>query len=224
VGYLDWRTTAGLRTATDYYKEPMLSDETIFNDEDSQDGPGGSQGTVGPAGAGADEVTPRPRSPLHWLIGAHWLGRWRTPLAIRVWRYGAGSVLAYVTSVVVLFICLNWVHWGAITSTVVAFLAGAVPNWILNRRWAWEKRGRDGFAKETTLYVTVSIVALIASSAADKATALATTHMSDTARSLIVTVVYMFVTVVLTGLKYLAYDRIVFVDRGARAAPATRSR
>jgi len=163
-------------------------------------------------------------SPWHWLVGAHWLGRWRTPLAVRVWRYGAGSIVAFITSGVVLFVCLSWFELGAITSTVIAFFAGAIPNWILNRRWAWEKRGREGIAKETTLYVIVSAIALVASSAADKFTAVEAAHLqNELAKSLLVTFAYLFSVVVLTGLKYVAYDRIVFVDRsGPRRARDSR--
>ena len=97
-----------------------------------------------------------------------------------------------------------------------------MPNWILNRRWAWEKRGREGVARESALYVMVSIVSLVASSAATKATALAVVHTSHTARDLLVTFSYTASVVVLSGLKYLVYDRFVFVDRRrARAQAAT---
>jgi putative flippase GtrA len=175
-------------------------------------------------GAADGDVTARPRSPVHWLIGAHWLGRWRTPLAVRLWRYGAGSVVAFATSTVVLFVCLSLFDMGAITSTVIAFLAGAIPNWVLNRRWAWERRGRDGVVKETTLYVIVSVVALVASSAADKFTAVETAQLhNDLVKNVLVTVSYMFSVVVLTGLKYVAYDRLVFVDRRG-SGPALHSR
>ena len=161
-------------------------------------------------------------SPVHWLVGAHWLGRWRTPVAVRLWRYGAGSVVAFATSAVVLFVCLSWFRLGAITSTIIAFLAGAIPNWLLNRRWAWEKRGRDGVFKETTLYVIVSVVALVASSAADKFTAVQASQLSShIEKDLLVTFSYMFSVVVLSGLKYVAYDRFVFVDRNSRAQVPT---
>jgi putative flippase GtrA len=161
-----------------------------------------------------DPAVGPPSSPVHWVIGAHWLGRWRSPLAVRIWRYGAGSVVAFATSTVVLFVCLSLFKWGAITSTVVAFLAGAIPNWVLNRRWAWERRGREGVVKETTLYVIVSVVALVASAATDKITAVETAGLhNDLVKSVLVTMAYMFSVVVLTGLKYIAYDRFVFVDR-----------
>jgi putative flippase GtrA len=181
-------------------------------DTDVLDGNGDDPADGGAAGA---------RSPLHWLVGAHWLGRWRTPVALRMWRYGAGSVVAFITSVVVLFVCLNWFGLGAISSTVIAFFAGAVPNWLLNRRWAWQRRGRDGVVTETTLYVIVSLVALGASTAVDKITAVEAGHLrNQLEKSVLVTFAYMFSVVVLTLLKYVAYDRLVFVDR----ATSRRSR
>ena len=163
----------------------------------------------------------RKHSLLYWLVDAHWLGRWRTPALLKLWRYGAGSVVAFVSSVVVYYAFFSWAHLGAIGSTWVAFVAGAVPNWVLNRRWAWEKRGREGVARESALYVLVSIVSLVASSAVTKATALAVVHTNRTARDLLVTFSYMASVVVLSVLKYLVYDRFVFVDkRRARAAGA----
>lgn len=171
---------------------------------------------------GAPGTPQRQHSLLRWLVDAHWLGHWRTPALLKLWRYGAGSVVAFVTSVVVYYVFFSFAHLGAIGSTWVAFVAGAVPNWILNRRWAWEKRGREGVAKESALYVLVSIVSLVASSAATKATALAVVHTSHTARDLLVTFSYMASVVVLSVLKYLVYDRFVFVDR-RRSGTATAS-
>ncbi len=188
--------------------EPLETTDAVGSVEMLDHGPGGADETEGSSG-------PAPAtSPFHWVLGAHWLGRWRTPVAVRLWRYGAGSVVAFATSTVVLFVCLTWAHFGAISATVIAFLAGAIPNWVLNRRWAWEKRGRNGMVKETTLYVIVSLTALVASSATDKFTAVEATHLhSNLEKDLLVTFAYMFSVVVLTGLKYVAYDRLVFADR-----------
>jgi putative flippase GtrA len=186
---------------------------------DGDDGAGPELGSAN--GAGAAGITHRKHSLVHWLVDAHWLGRWRTPALLKLWRYGAGSVVAFVSSVVVYYAFFSWAHLGAIGSTWVAFVAGAVPNWILNRRWAWEKRGREGVARESALYVMVSIVSLAASSAATKATALAAVHTSHTAKDLLVTFSYTASVIVLSGLKYLVYDRFVFVDRRrARAETA----
>ncbi|MGO9658351.1 MAG: GtrA family protein [Acidimicrobiales bacterium] len=154
-----------------------------------------------------------PRTVLHWLVDGHWLGRWRTPLLLKIWRYGAGSIVAFVTSGVAFYICIDWFGLGAITCSVIAFFAGAVPNWVLNRRWAWQKRGREGVGRETTLYVVVSLISLVASAIVTKLTALGTAHSGHMVKDVLVTLSYLFSVVVLSGLKYLAYDRFVFVDR-----------
>ncbi|MCL6091797.1 MAG: GtrA family protein [Actinobacteria bacterium] len=151
-----------------------------------------------------------------WLFDAHWLGQRRTPLLLRMWRYGAGSVVAFITSEVALAVCFSGFHAGATTSAVIAFFAGAVPNWILNRRWAWQKRGREGVGRETTLYFAVSVVNLVLSTAATKLTAELSTNSTQLARDLLVSASYTFSIVVLTVVKYFVYDRFVFVERGAR--------
>lgn len=155
-----------------------------------------------------------PRTVLHWLVDGHWLGRWRTPFLLRIWRYGAGSIVAFVTSGVAFYICIDWFGLGAITCSVIAFFAGAIPNWVLNRRWAWQKRGREGVGRETTLYVVVSLISLVASAAVTKLAAMASTGASHMTKDVLVTLSYLFSVIVLSGLKYLAYDRFVFVDRG----------
>jgi putative flippase GtrA len=153
--------------------------------------------------------------PLHWLVDGHWLGQWRTPLLLKLWRYGAGSIVAFVVSVFTVFACFSWIGLGATTSAVIAFFAGAIPNWILNRRWAWQQRGREGVARETSLYALVSLLSLVASTAVTKVAAVEATHVGHLMRDLLVTASYTFTIVVLTGLKYLAYDRWVFIDRSA---------
>jgi len=151
--------------------------------------------------------------PVHWLVDGHWLGRWRTPLLLKLWRYGAGSIVAFCTSIFVLYACFSWLALGATTSAVIAFFAGAVPNWLLNRRWAWQQRGMDGVGRETSLYIAISLLSLVASTAVTKFAAVEATHVGRLARDLLVTASYTFSIVVLTALKYVAYDRWVFIDR-----------
>jgi putative flippase GtrA len=156
------------------------------------------------------------------LVDGHWLGRFRTPLLLKLWRYGAGSIVAAATSFVAYPLCFSLFRFGAITSTWIAFLAGAVPNWVLNRRWAWQKQGREGMGRETTLYVIVSVVSLAVSSVVTKLTAMAVANDSHAAKGVIVTFSYIASVLVLSGLKYLVYDRFVFIDRRSRAkAPET---
>lgn len=187
---------------------------TIVSDKDAGDG--GRQA--------AQHARHRPTL-WTWFEQGHWLGRWRSPALVRIWRYGAGSVVAFVLSGVALFVCMQWAGLGASTSAVIAFFAGSVPNWLLNRRWAWQKNHREGIAQETVLYVLVSLVSLGISVAVTKATAVAASHVGThlTIRHLLVTGMYLLTTVVLSGAKYVAYDRWVFIDRRASSRAQVRT-
>ena len=163
-----------------------------------------------------DSIVDRGRRFGHWLLGAHWLGRWRTPTLLRFWRYSAGSVVAYLASGAVFYACVDWLGFGAGTCTVVAFVAGALPNWVLNRRWAWQRSGREGVVRETALYVLVTAASLAVTLAVTKLTAYSVNQMNagHMVRDLLLTSSYLFATAVLWVLKYIAYDRLVF--RGHR--------
>ena len=40
--------------------------------------------------------------------------------------------------------------------SIAAFVAGAIPNWTLNRRWTWKVEGRVAFGREIIAYVVIS--------------------------------------------------------------------
>jgi putative flippase GtrA len=174
---------------------------------------------------GPDRAVPRYRArtaglhPVHWLVEGHWLGRFRTPHVLRIWRYLVGSGVAFVTSTVAMYVCVSWFSLGAITAATIAFVAGAIPNWALNRSWAWQKRGREGIRRETALYALISLVSWAVSVAITKAGAVAADDMHSLfTRHLLVTGSYVFSVLLLTGLKYVAYNRFVFL-----APPSSRS-
>jgi hypothetical protein len=81
-------------------------------------------------------------------------------LGVRMTRYTIGSLIAAATSAVV-FAVLYVVGASTTACSVVAFVAGAVPNWILNRRWAWALKGRIAFGREVLAYVIVSALTLL---------------------------------------------------------------
>jgi putative flippase GtrA len=143
------------------------------------------------------------------------LGRWRSsPLGVKIMRYAVGSLVALGTSVVV-FAALYVLGAGTTACSIAAFFAGAIPNWILNRRWAWEMRGRVEVAREVVGYSIVSMLAVLASS-------LATGWTGEQVRSIpahhgirvaLVTAAYVLVQAVLFLAKFVVYDRWVFAGR-----------
>ncbi len=151
--------------------------------------------------------------------------RWRASgHAVKITRYALGSVVALTTSVVV-FALLYVMHVGTTTASIVAFFAGAIPNWILNRRWAWEREGRVEIAREVIGYSIVSLLCVLASS-------VGTGWMNRQVQSIpahhgirvaLVTAAYVFVQALLFVVKYVIYDRWVFAGR-SRFRAALRSR
>jgi len=145
-------------------------------------------------------------------------------LAARITRYTLGSVVALGTSVVV-FAILYVLGVGTTVCSVAAFAAGAIPNWILNRRWAWGVRGRVAFGREVVGYVAVSLLSLVLASLATGWTSreVHSIPAHHGIRVALVTGAYVLVQVVLFGLKFLVYEHWVFAGR-SRIRAALRSR
>jgi putative flippase GtrA len=145
-------------------------------------------------------------------------------LAGKITRYAIGSAIALVTSIIVF--ALMYVTIGNTTvCSIGAFIAGAVPNWILNRRWAWKIRGQVEFLREIVAYIAISLVVLAASSAATgwtKHEVRGLTHPHGL-RVLLVTASYVAVQAVLFVVKFMVYEHWVFAGR-SRLRAAVRSR
>jgi putative flippase GtrA len=148
-----------------------------------------------------------------------------SPYVAKVTRYALGSVIALVTSVVV-FALLYVLGVGTTVDSIAAFVAGAVPNWILNRRWAWERTGKVEVAREVVGYTIVSVLALVASSAGTGWTqSWVKSHVAahHGYRVVLVTGAYVLVQALLFVAKFVVYDRWVFTGR-SRFRAALRSR
>jgi putative flippase GtrA len=148
----------------------------------------------------------------------------QSPLRARMTRYTLGSIVAAATSAVV-FAALYVMGVGTTACSIVAFIAGAIPNWILNRRWAWQQTGRPP-AKQVITYVMVSALVLLSTSWATGVTNTWVNHHHvdnhHGLRLLIVTAAYVVVTVVLFFAKFAIYEFWVFSDR-SRVRAALRS-
>jgi putative flippase GtrA len=139
-------------------------------------------------------------------VTERWVRSWsegvnRRPLLRRIAGYSAGSAIATITSEVAFLVTLGWLHGGTTWASAAGFVGGAIPNYILNRRWAWsERRGRDR-TTEAILYVAVALCSFGAS-------AVSTHWAEEGARSLTGDHGW---TVVLTGLAFLGVSGIFFV-------------
>ena len=109
--------------------------------------------------------------------------------------------------------------------SVSAFVAGAIPNWTMNRRWTWKVEGRVAFGREILAYIVISASTLVALSAA---TAWTHRHVQGIPaghgiRVLLVTASYFAVLAVLYGVRFFLYERWIFSGR-SRVRAAIRSR
>ena len=61
-------------------------------------------------------------------------------------------MVAATTSAIV-FAVLYVLGASTTVCSIAAFVAGAIPNWTLNRRWTWKVEGRVAFGREIVAYI-----------------------------------------------------------------------
>ena len=144
--------------------------------------------------------------------------------AVKITRYVIGSVVALATSIVV-FAVLYVAIGNTTICSIAAFAAGAIPNWILNRRWAWQIRGQVSVMREVVGYIAISIAVLVMSSAATGWTSSEVQGIPahHGFRVILVTAAYVAVQAFFFGIKYLVYEHWVFAGK-SRFRAALRSR
>ncbi|MGI8715722.1 MAG: GtrA family protein [Solirubrobacteraceae bacterium] len=151
----------------------------------------------------------------------------RSAFAKKVTKYAIGSAIALATSVVVfalMYVVLGGKH--TTICSIAAFVAGAIPNWILNRRWAWKIEGQVAFLREIVAYIAISGVVLVASSLGTGVMQAWVKHHVTPhhgVRVILVTGAYVFVQAVLFAVKFVIYEHWVFAGR-SRLRAAVRSR
>ena len=146
-------------------------------------------------------------------------------------RYGAGSLVAMGCSEIVLVGSYGLLRTGPLTASVLAWFAGAVPNYVLNRRWAWrsDRAGSEGGGgggarrgvqgRKLALYWSITLVTAAAAVAA-------TTGMdgwikaavsSRGEQSLLLALAYLSAYGVVFIAKFVLFDRLVFNDGRSRS-------
>lgn len=142
-----------------------------------------------------------------------WKRLTRTAYSAKLTKYAVGSIVAFVVGNVAFAVCY-WLGLSTTMCSVLGFVAAAIPNWILNRRWAWQQSGRAP-VKQIVSYFAVSAVVLVASSWATGWTnsQVQSVPQHYGLRVIIVTSAYVVVTVVFFFLKFAIYEYYVFAER-----------
>jgi putative flippase GtrA len=158
--------------------------------------------------------------------GGRMAGLKRRPLARRFAGYGLGSIIAAATSELAFVIAYAFLHAGTVGASLAGFVGGAIPNYILNRRWAWQDRKGRSRRSEIILYATVSIVSFVSSVFATRWMEEWARHLTTdkTWRVLMIAGAYLFVSGVAFLAKFVLYDLIVFTkgpsDQSRGAEPS----
>jgi putative flippase GtrA len=137
-------------------------------------------------------------------------------------RYVGGSVVAAACSEVTLVVLYGLLHLAPGPASCLAWVAGAVPNYWLNRSWTWRRRGRPDLRREVLPYVVIILTTLLLAAlltagvdrwARDTAT-------GDTARVVLVAGTFLAVYVAMFLLRFALLDRLFSgLDRRSRTSP-----
>jgi len=133
-------------------------------------------------------------------------------------------MVAAGTSAVV-FPLLYVLGFSTTVCSIAAFVAGAIPNWTLNRRWTWKVEGRIAFGREVIAYVVISGATLVTLSLVtgwthDQVQSIPAGHGI---RVLIVTGSYFAVLAALYAVRFFLYQHWIFSGQ-SRVRAALRSR
>jgi putative flippase GtrA len=149
----------------------------------------------------------------------------RHPKRGRVTKFAISSGVAAATSAIVFpVLYVAGVH--TTLCTIIAFFAGAIPNWTLNRRWTWKVEGRVAFGREVLAYLVISATTLVILSLVTGWTnSLVKHHVAPHhgLRAILVTGSYFLVLAMLYGVRFMLYEKWIFSGR-SRLRAALRSR
>src|SRR5918999_3990489 len=134
-------------------------------------------------------------------------------------RYTIGSVIAAVVSETTLLLAYGLSLLGPRAASVAAWMTGAGVNYVLNRRWAWGRRGRAHPVREPLPYWAIAVASMVLSAWGARVAGQVGDRLFDTHRSQVVFVGAAFLGVygLLFIAKFLVFHFVLFAERTATA-------
>jgi putative flippase GtrA len=124
-------------------------------------------------------------------------------------RYLGGSVVAAGCSETVLVVLYGLLHVAPAPASCLAWLAGALPNYWLNRSWAWRRSGRPDLRREVLPYVAIVLVTLALATLLTGAVDRWSRELTDsTVRVVLVAATFLGVYVAVFVLRFALFDRL----------------
>ncbi len=143
------------------------------------------------------------------------LAKLKSPQGQKLFRYSVASAVAVMVSLVCLVFFNGVLSLSALLSSILATAIATVPNYLMNRRWAWGKSGRSHFLREVLPFWTLALIGLTFSTVSVNwvehfAKTHAFSHLTTTG---VVAVVYVGAFGVLWVAKFMIFNKVLFVHR-----------
>jgi putative flippase GtrA len=138
--------------------------------------------------------------------------KFRSPVGQKLFRYSLASVVAVIVSVVLLVLFNGVLGWSAWVSSTLATAIAAIPNYEMNRKWAWGKTGRSHLLKEVLPFWALAFIGWAFSTISVHAMeGYAKDHdFSHVLTTFTVTVVYIGAFGVLWVAKFIIFNKVLF--------------
>ena len=159
------------------------------------------------AEASCEPIAPGPvPAPVPAPVSPRWIGS--APLWM---RYAAGSLVATVLSQIALTVAYGLLGATAVVASIAAFFAGTIPNYFLNKAWAWNghKASHRRLLVSYLLVIVVTNVAAIAMTVA--ADSVVRDHVrSDGPRTVLLDLSYLTSNLLMFVVKCVLFDGVLF--------------
>src|SRR5262245_38292232 len=136
---------------------------------------------------------------------------------------GTGSVVPTVCSQTTFLLVYGPLGASTTVASVLAWFAGAVPNYWINRSWTWGRRGRPSVRRELVPYAAIVlgtlVLAIVATSAVENL--LEGTSVSHGVQTLLVTGTYFMVYAVMFVGRFVLFDRLFTTQMTTQKTEAT---
>ena len=138
-------------------------------------------------------------------------GKRRIPIWV---RYAAGSVVATIFSQIAFTVCYGALDASAAVASLVAWVAGAGPNYLLNKAWAWNDRSVSRRRAIISYLLVIGVTNLLAIGMTTLADSWVRAHVASHGdRTILVDLAYLGSYGVMFVVKFLLFDGLVFKTR-----------
>ncbi|HXY91505.1 MAG TPA: GtrA family protein [Acidimicrobiia bacterium] len=141
-------------------------------------------------------------------------------MIVRAARCLCVSVGTTVLSAVILVALALGAGVPAGIANVIAVVAGIVPSYLGNRRWAWNRPGRGSLTREVVPFWVLSLTGLAISTFTVARVATLTESWAGSWRAIALPMANLSVFAALWVVQFVLLDRVIFRTRGMETCPA----